>query len=194
MQGLPFVPLGRNLTSVTHATPFSHRPDELEVTRSRVTRFWWIPVALVAVLLLVWWMTHPSDLHTASGTEREGVKAGQTLYVGIDQGDDERTIHVRSVELTLDGPGKGAVEGVEIKPLVCDGGIPEFTRDAEQFCKLTKAKGADIDFADGEQLVLAVTGERAMEFTIEQVDVSYRTGIQWGTQPIGGSYEITILE
>lgn len=198
-----FVLVRRSLTPVSHATPPHHHPDDLQVDSSgfgqnKVVRLllklWWIPAILAGLLLFGWYATHPGDLHNDDSTTTESVKAGQTICLALDSGDDERTITVRNVEVHVDGPGKGAVDGVTIESRVrADGGLA-VTTGADPDCAGTKAKGEQVDFGAGEQLVIAITADHATELTVDQVDVSYRSGLQWATQQLGGRYEITVLE
>lgn len=198
-----FVPVRRSLTPVSHATPPHHHPDDLQVDSSGfgqnkavrlLLRFWWILAILAGLLLFGWYATHPGDLHSDDSTVTESVKAGQTIYLALDSGDDDRTITVRNVEVHVDGPGKGAVEGVTIEALACSGGSLAVTTGQAPGCDGTEAKGEQIDFGEGEQLVIAITADHATELTVDQVEVSYRSGLQWATQQLGGSYEITVLE
>jgi hypothetical protein len=145
-------------------------------------------VAVVAALLLAWWMKHPADLepgHTVSGPTR----AGQAVYVGV-EAPQGRTLHLQSVKVEWHGKPRGA----SWDAFVCKGGALGFTPDPDPFCtRLEPAEGATLD-TDKDQLVIALASDRAQTLKVDGIRVAFREGIQWGTQPIGPRITVTVAE
>jgi hypothetical protein len=168
--------------------PSEPHSDDLGVERQSLPRWWWIPAVAVCLLLLLWWMKHPSDLragHDVSGPTR----VNQEVYVGIDA-PAGRTLHVRSVTVHWHGKPSGA----SWDAYVCKGGALGFTPDPDPFCRsLQPAEGATLD-TDTDQLVITVAANRAGTLTVDDIQVSFREGIQWGTRSIGPKVTVTVAE
>jgi hypothetical protein len=159
------------------------QPAGLEVAPRRWVRWLWVPAGLVLVGLAVWWMRHPAEL--GKGDEVGAVtKVGRTVYVGasvLGSEADSRQISVRDVRVRT----AGETDGARLDVLVCHGGAIGVTATLEPFCdSVEDAKGATVSLP-ADQLVVAVTAETAQQVTVEEIEVSYRQGLQWGTQPAG---------
>lgn len=156
--------------------------------RQPLPRWWWIPVLVIAVLIVGWWMKHPADLDpgdTVSGPTR----VDEAVYVGI-EAPAARTLHIRSVKVDWHGKPQGA----SWDAYVCKGGALGFTPDPDPFCTSVKpAEGATLD-TDTDQLVIALASSRAQTLTVDDIQVTFREGIQWGTEPIGPRITVTVAE
>lgn len=155
------------------------------------TRWLWLPAAAALLAVAGWWVTHPAELPT-SGSVTTSVPEGGTTYVGVlgGDGDTERDLHLRGVEIIGDDGGTGATW----QALVCRDGSVGQTTDPEQFCaEVVPAEGVTMRLAD-DQLILAVTAGDAGSVSVEPMQVSYRDGLQWATQPAGPSVSVEVLE
>ncbi len=156
-------------------------PRGLEVPTRRWLRWLWLPAGAVLAGLLAWWMTHPAELE-AGGPDLEAVtKVDRPVYAGLDiQSEPEgRQLSIRKVSVGTDG------DGVSVEVLLCHGGSIGATADPEPFCdSLEDAEGASLNLPE-DQLVVSVTADTAQQVMIEEVEVSYREGLQWGTQSAG---------
>lgn len=178
---------------MTNADPTtSDAPSGFEVGGPGWTRWLWVPVILVLAGFAAWWMTHPEELPTTDRTLDATTKAGQTIYVGVTEDDDfdeARELHIR--EVTFDKVTRGTVE---VEALVCHDGSINTTADPEPFCdSVQKAKGATILLGDGDQLVISVTAESSQIVELDDIELAYREGLQWATQPIGPSVVVDVI-
>jgi len=166
------------------AAPPSDSPSGFEVGGPAWTRWLWIPVILALAGFAAWWMTHPEELPSSSETLTAPAKAGQTVYVGVTSDNDldgSRELHVREVTFTEQTRG-----AVDVIALICHDGSINITADPGHFCdSVEEAEGSTLDLGGGDQLVISVTAESSQLVTLEEVTLSYREGLQWGSQPIG---------
>lgn len=153
-----------------------HRPG-------RLPRWWRIPAAALALLLVVvllaWWMRSPQGLPVDPDGASTTTKVGGTVYVGL-LGDDDtgRSVTIRGVELG------DLAEGATVEALVCRGGRVTVTTNAAPFCaEVLDAQGADLDLP-GDQLMVSVSADAPMTVALEELEVSFREGLQWGSQPL----------
>ena len=146
-----------------------HRPR-------RLPRWWWVPVGVLGLVLLGWWMTHPQGLPTDGDGATTTTKAGRPVFVGLTSGDEaQRSLTIRGVQL-----GDGA-KGATVEALVCRGGRITVTANASPFCEeLVDADGAELDLP-GDQLLVSVTGDEATRVSLDDLEVSFREGLQWGS-------------
>lgn len=166
---------------MTEVTPPRRPPaHDMELHRPRrLPRWWWAPVTVLGLLLLGWWMTHPQDLPTDDDGASTTTKIGQPVFVGLTTDDGtNRLPSIRSVEL-------GEVpDGATVEALVCRGGNVTITSDATPFCEeLLDAEGTRLDLP-ADQLLLSVTGEQPATLFLDELRVSFREGIQWGSQDL----------
>jgi hypothetical protein len=163
-------------------------PRSLQVQRSRrgLVLLWIVAIAVV-VAFGAWFATHPPALPLAEDPVEVSIPLGEADYVGIydPAADDDRTLHINQVTIGVDGEARVAA-------LVCRDGTLSETTEPETFCtSLVEAEGATLEPGDG--LVLEILEDEPGEVTIEPVEISYRDGLQWGTQPVGPSVEATFV-
>jgi hypothetical protein len=172
--------------------PTSDSPSGFEVGGPRWTRWLWVPVILVLAGFAAWWMTHPEELPSSQSTLDASTKAGQTIYVGVtrdDDLDDSRELHIR--EVTFKKLYRGSVD---VEALVCHDGSINTTANPQPFCvSVEKAEGATIQLGGGDQLVISVTADSSQIVELSDVKLSYREGLQWGTQPIGPAVVVNVI-
>jgi hypothetical protein len=172
--------------------PTSDSPSGFEVGGPRWTRWLWVPVILVLAGFAAWWMTHPEELPSSQNTLDISTKAGQTIYVGVTEDgdlDDSRELHVRDV--TIKKLSRGSVD---VEALVCHDGSINTTANPEPFCdSVEEAEGATIQLGGGDQLVISVTADSSQIVELSDVKLSYREGLQWGTQPIGPAVVVDVI-
>lgn len=163
-------------------------PRSLQVVRTRraLVMLWIVAVALV-VVFGAWFVTHPPSLPVPDQPVEVQIPLGEAEYVGLysSAAEDERTLHISGVSIDVDGEATVAA-------LVCKEGTLSVTNDPETFCSsLVEAEGATLEPGDG--LVLEVLEDEPGAVTIEPVEISYRDGVQWGTQPVGPTVEATFV-
>jgi hypothetical protein len=163
-------------------------PRSLQVQRSRGGLvLLWIVATAVVVAFGAWFVTHPPALPLPEDPVEVSIPLGEAYYVGIydPAADDDRTLHISQATISVDGEATVAA-------LVCRGGTLSETTDPETFCtSLDEAAGATLEPGDG--LVLEVLEDEPGEVTIEPVEISYRDGVRWGTQPVGPTVEATFV-
>lgn len=178
---------------MTNADPTtSDSSSGFEVGGPGWTRWLWVPVILILAGFAAWWMTHPEELPSTGGTLDATTKAGQTVYVGVtdeDDIDETRELHIRDVTFTKVTRGT-----VDVEALVCRDGSLNTTANPEPFCdSVEKAEGATIELGGGDQLVIGVTAENSQIVELIAIELAYREGLQWGTQPIGPSVVVDVI-
>jgi hypothetical protein len=163
-------------------------PRSLQVERSRrgLVLIWVVAIAGAAAFG-AWFVTHPRPLPLPQDPAQVQIPLGEAEYVGIydPAADDDRTVHIRQVDIEVQGE-------VTVSALVCRGGTLSETNEPETFCtSLVGAEGATLEPGDG--LVLEILEDEPGEATIEPLELTYRDGLQWGTQPVGPTVEATFL-
>ncbi|KAA1416750.1 hypothetical protein F0U44_16255 [Nocardioides humilatus] len=157
-----------------------HRPTRAK--RSKLPRILTIVgIVLLAIGWVVWYLKTPDGLTTSSETAEGGGAVGQDVYVGMWAVSDEfdRTIHIDKIEVDVDSDADVSVEAK-----VCSGGTVSVTTDASPFCtSLVDAK--DVDFTEGDSIVLVVSASAPTTVHIGQLEVSYHDGIRWATSEAG---------
>ena len=137
-------------------------------------------------------MTNPEELPRGGGTVDATPKAGETIYVGVTDDrdlDESRELHIRDV--TFKQVNRGAVD---VEALVCHDGSLNTTANPEPFCEsVEKAEGATIQLGGGDQLVISVTAESSQTVELVDMELAYREGLQWATQPIGPSVVVDVI-
>jgi hypothetical protein len=167
-------------------------PSGFEVGGPGWTRWLWVPVILALAGFAAWWMTHPEELPRGGGTVDATTKAGETIYVGVTDDrdlDESRELHIRDV--TFKQVTRGSVD---VEALVCHDGSLNTTANPEPFCEsVEKAEGATIQLGGGDQLVISVTAESSQTVELVDMELAYREGLQWATQPIGPSVVVDVI-
>ena len=161
---------------------------ELEVGRSR-SRGLLLGVLLALALagLAAWYATHPAPLPVPERTVTASAPVGGTVYVGVysSRGADGRTLSIRRATVPAE---VDLGDGVSV--LVCRGGGFSVTTDPSAFCgDLADAAGATLQ--PGDTLVVGVSSDAAVEGLVGPVALTYREGLQWGTQDVGPRIAVT---
>jgi hypothetical protein len=156
-------------------------PRSLQVGRSRRGRVLvWIVVLAAAVAFGAWFVTHPAPLPVASDPVEVEVPLGEAAYVGVydPAADDDRTLHISGTDIEVEG-------AATVVARVCRGGTVSVTSDPEEFCSsLDHADGATLEPGDGLVLEILDANE-AGDVNISPMELTFRDGIRWGTQPVG---------
>jgi hypothetical protein len=173
--------------------PPSNSPSGFEVRLPRWTRWLWVAVIFVLAWFVAWWMTHPQALPSSSGTLDASTKAGHTVYVGVTNDADfakARELHIRDVTFKKVTNGSR----VMIEALICHDGSINTTANPAPFCaSVKKAIGATVKLGGGDQLVIGVTPLSSQIVELHDIKVSYREGLQWGTQPAGPNVVVDVV-
>ena len=161
---------------------------DLQVSRTRRGLvLLWLVAIVVVVAFVAWYVTHPRALPTPDDPLEVSAPLGERVYVGVydPAADDDRTLHLSEVSVDVEGEAVVAVQ-------VCRGGAVSETTEPETFCSsLDEAASATIE--PGDSLVLEILEDQAGEATIGPVQVSFREGVQWDTQPVGPIVEATFV-
>lgn len=165
--------------------------DELEVQRSRWSRWAWVPVVVALLVILVWWVGHPTELPARSEPLRVTASAGQEVYVGVlgaEHVDGHRALSIREVDLDVDG------DDVEAAAWICVGGSIGQTTDPSRFCgEVEPAEGATLDLGGGDQLMVSVVSDEDQVVRVDRPVLSYREGIQFATQDAGRPLRVGVV-
>lgn len=148
----------------------------------------WITALAVVAAFGVWFVTHPAPLPVPEEPVQVDVPLGEAVYVGIydPAADDDRTLHISEARIEVDG-------AATVVARVCRDGTISVTSQPEEFCSsLEDAEGATVEPGDGLVLVI-LDANQAGEATISPLEISFRDGIRWGTQPVGPTVEATFL-
>ena len=163
-------------------------PRDLRVERSRRGLvLLWIAALAVVIAFGAWFVTHPAPLPVPDQPVAVQVPLGEAVYVGVyDPADDDRTLHISEATIKVDG-------AATVVARVCRDGTISVTSQPEEFCStLTEAAGATVGPGDGLVLEILDANESG-EATIAPMEISFRDGIRWGTQPVGPTVEATFL-
>lgn len=163
---------------------------ELAVNGRRWPWWGWIPVGAVLIGVFIWWALNPKELPHQDGQIEISVKAGQTAYVGLigrDNAGEEREIDVREVEFNTSG-GE-----LDIEAMICRNGAIGSTTNPDQFCsEVVEAEGALV-LGGNDQLIAAITGSEPGTITVEDAEISYRDGLQFGSSSTGPSITVFVV-
>lgn len=178
--GLPF-------TAMTEPTPTTGSSD-LTVGRNRLGLYLGLLLALALVGVAAWFVLHPSPLPTSDRTVEARTPVGVPVYVAVYSGSQtDRTIDLSSVHVNapVDSPA-------EVTAHVCVDGSLSITADPTGFCsRVVPAAGTSLGPDDA--LVLEIQSPTAGTLELDDLQISYREGIQWGTQPVGPRVSVTFL-
>ena len=166
------------MSSSSLEVPRRQRPTN----RSKLWRVLIILATLgLAIGWAIWFLRTPGDLPTEDRSAEGTGVVDQEVYVGmLAVGDDfDRTLRISEISVDVSPD-----DDVEVTPLICRDGSLSVTTDADSYCAaLDEPDGAD--FSDGDSIVLAVSASAATEVEIGQIEISFREGIKWGTEPAG---------
>jgi hypothetical protein len=164
-------------------------PRDLRVERSRRGLVLiWIAAFTVLIAFGAWFVTHPSPLPVPDEPVEVEVPLGEAVYVGVydPAADDDRTLHISEATIEVDG-------AATVVARVCRDGTISVTSQPEEFCStVTDAEGATLEPGDGLVLEILDANESG-DATIAPMEISFRDGIRWGTQPVGPTVEATFL-
>jgi hypothetical protein len=164
-------------------------PQTLGVERSRRGRVvLWIAGLAVVIAFGAWFVTHPAPLPTPDDPVAVKVPLGEAVYVGVydPAADDDRTLHISKATIDVNG-------AATVVARVCRGGTLSVTSEPETFCtSLVDAEGATLEPGDGLVVEVLDAGEPGAA-TIRPMELTFRDGIRWGTQPVGPAVEATFL-
>jgi len=165
------------------------RTGELQMRRTRAGKLLWLVLVLAVGAVAAWYATHPSPLPTTTTAVTASTPVGEPVYVGVLSPTDGsgRTVHIRGIDVDPVGAVPLGVDGK-----VCKGGALAVTSDPEAFCtRLVDAEGASV--GPGDVLVLEISGQTAGEVDLGRVRVTYRDGLQWGSDEAGPPVTVTFL-
>ena len=163
--------------------------DRLSMSRGRQARGLWALLVLAVVALFAWYATHPPALPTTATRVTTSTTLQTPIYVGVYASPDDggRTLHLNDVQVSGSG-----IAGYEATALICEHGALSVTVDPGQFCDdLVPAIGGVL--RPGDQLVVRIHAPSPGNLHIARVDVSYREGLRWGTQPAGPQMLVRVL-
>jgi hypothetical protein len=179
--GLPF-------TAMTDSTT-EPRSAALAVGRSRLGLYGGLALALALAAVAAWFVLHPRALPTTDRTLTARTPVGTPVYVALYAGSStDRTITLSTVH--VNAPEDSTAE---ITAQVCVDGSLSVTADATGFCtRVLPAAGSQIGPDDA--LMLKIVSPTAGTLELDDLQVSYREGLQWGTQPVGPRVSVTFLD
>jgi hypothetical protein len=151
----------------------------------------WVPVGLVALALLAWYVGHPRELPVADDELSATVRTGQTVYVGVlgPAHEGDRNLSVRGVELET----TGGTEDIELDAWICVGGSIGQTTDPTRFCdEVDPAEGHTLHLGGGDQLMVSASAEEPQTVRSARARISYREGVQFATQQAGAPIAVEV--
>jgi hypothetical protein len=164
-------------------------PPDLRVERSRRGLvLLWIAALAVVIAFGAWFVTHPAPLPVPDDPVSVEVPLGEAVYVGVydPAADDDRTLHISEATIEVDG-------AATVVARVCRDGTISVTSQPEEFCStVIDAAGATLGPGDGLVLEILDANETG-DATIAPMEITFRDGIRWGTQPVGPTVEATFL-
>lgn len=176
--------------AMVDALPEHTGDDTLQVRRTRWARWVWVPVLAVLVGVGIWYAASPAPLPTGGGVVVATTPVATPVYIGVlaRAAGENRSIRVRDVAVETTG-GEA-----DVVALICRGSTFAVTTAPEAFCsELTEAVGDTLHLGSGDSLVLSVEADDPSTYTISEVQLSYRHGLQWDTQRVGPLIEVTVL-
>ena len=161
---------------------------DLTVGRTRFGLYLGVAMALALIGVAGWFMLHPSPLPTSDRTVEVRTPVGVPVYVAIYSGTrTDRTIQLSSVH--VNAPAESTAQ---VTAQVCAGGSLSVTTDPAGFCtRVSPASGTSL--GPDDTLMLEIRSPTAGTLVLDDVQVSYREGLQWGTQPVGPRVSVTFL-
>jgi hypothetical protein len=166
--------------------------DALVIRRRTGGRWLWLGAAIVLVVVLVWWLTHPGGFAGRGQVDAETPR-GQSAFFGIlgPSSDSGRTLRINHASARV----VHAPDDTETEVLICRGGGIAVSADAHAFCnELVPAKGETLHYGNAqmEQLILRVTSQNPGTVDIDGVDLNFRDGLQFGSVVVGPHITLTV--
>ena len=160
------------------------RGEALEVRRSRAwPALWALPLAAL-VGVGAWFVTHPEPLPTADQPVTVSTPVDVPVYIGVFS-PTGRSLDISQVRARHSGDAS-------VDVLVCHDGTVGVTTDPDTFCAgVDDAVGAEL--TPGDELLLRVSAATPGPISIDRVEVSYRDGLQWGTDEAGHPVVVNVL-
>jgi hypothetical protein len=164
------------------------RSPDLTVGRSRLGLYLGLVLALALVGVAAWFVVHPSPLPTSDRTLAASTPVEVPVYVGVYSGSQtDRRLDLTGVHVNAPADTTAAVT-----VQVCVGGSLSVTADPKEFCtRIIPAAGASL--GPDDTLMLQIQSPTAGTLVLDDLEISYREGIQWGTQPVGPRVRVTFL-
>lgn len=177
--GLPFT----DMTEQSAATG-----SDLTVGRTRLGLYLGAALALALLGVAAWYVLHPSPLPTSDRTVEASTPVGTPVYVAVYSGSrTDRSLTLSSVHVNA-----SVDSTAEVAAKVCAGGSLSVTADPAGFCAaILPAAGSAL--GPDDTLMLEISSDTAGTLVLDDLEVSYREGIQWGTQPVGPRVSVTFL-
>ncbi|MDN5892523.1 MAG: hypothetical protein L0H93_00735 [Nocardioides sp.] len=169
------------------------RAEALEVSTRRWVRWLWIPVVVALVAAGAWWLGHPAELPSSGAKVSVTTKVGQPVYLAAlgPEYDGRRNLEVTKVTTPVDA----AMDGAYVEAWICRSGSIAQTTDPSRFCdEVVPAKGNPLHLGGGDQMIISVVADESGTVEVGQLEVSFREGLQRGTQPAGPSYDVDVRD
>lgn len=140
-------------------------------------------VALLVVGWIAWFVLTPADLPTSDDEVSAAGVAGTPVYVGMftAPGDFERRLHLSGVKVHTEASAE-----LKVTPLLCTGASIGVTTAPDRFCEeLGDPEGGTL--GAGDSIVIEIAAEAPVEAHVDRIEIAYREGPRWSTQPAGVS-------
>jgi len=161
---------------------------DLTVGRSRLGLYLGLLLALALVAVAAWFALHPSPLPTSDRTVEARTPVGVPVYVAVYSGvQTDRTIDLSSVHVNAPADSTAEVTGQ-----VCVGGSLSVSADPTEFCTRV-VPAAGVTLGPDDTLMLRIQSPTAGTLELDDLQISYQEGLQWGTQPVGPRVSVTFL-
>jgi len=137
-------------------------------------------------------MTHPAELPTGGSPVTTSTPVTVPIYIGVlgPDVDGGRTLHLSDVTVPItEDPGTAKAAA-----FVCRGGSIGQTSDPAAFCEeIVEARGATLRLGGGDQLIISVESHTVGPVRLDPLQVTYRQGLQFATQPTGPRISVEVL-
>ncbi len=166
------------------------------VARRRWVAWLWLPVLFVLVAVGLWWMGHPAALPLADRTVTASAKVEQRVYVGVTvDGSVDRELAISKAAFRTAGDSTNGLDadGLEVEAWICRDGAISQTTAPDRFCDdVIPAEGNSLRLGN-DQLMVSIQSTAAVALHLEPVELTFRDGLQRGTDPFGPEYEFVVI-
>ncbi|MBF4162870.1 hypothetical protein [Nocardioides acrostichi] len=150
-----------------------------------------VTALVLAVVLLAtvgWYIAHPAPLPVRAGHVTAATSPGRPVFVGVftPSADFDRTLRMGGVHVHTT-----ATAPVTVTPLLCTGGSIGVTTDPSAFCD-DVSDPADGTLRAGDSILIEIEADEPTAAFVDPVGISYREGLQVGTQSAGTAVVINI--